>query len=105
MKLVKGQSTGYPFPPHSVISNAVVLTGDLRTTDLKSTRMALLVVTPNQMDSMRKTAEEKLKKEATGMPTAICIRWDSNRYVLDCYPTPSRDYDIAVRYAGPWQEI
>jgi len=105
VKLVKGQATNYQIPPHSLIESAVAFTdGDPRTNP-NSYRLRLEVV---DVETIRRRHVSSWVNEETakGAPKAISVSFDSvNGFILDVFPTPDKDYEILVRYAGPIQEI
>ena len=101
MKLVKGQASGYPMPPHSYIAGVWTYTdGDPRF-NTGSYRIALRLVDPFHMARARDEIEKE-GRSLTGRPDAVTVHHDST---LEFFPTPDKDYEVFIRYAGPWQEI
>ena len=99
MKLVKGQASGYPMPPHSHIDGVWAYTdGDPRTNP-ESFRMAIPIVDLHRILQLR----EKRIANAAGVPMLMAIRLDNS--TLEFFPTPDKDYEVLIRYAGPLQEI
>ena len=101
MKLVKGQDSGYPMPPHSHIALVSVFSDGDQKTNPASYRRSIRHIELHEILRMR-GQDHKL----TGTPTVVAVTWDSLKgYILEFFPTPDKDYEAIVRYAGPWQEI
>lgn len=94
MKLVKGQALDYPMPPYSMIELVVVRTGDRRI-DPKAFDIALSQVRQEEIRS---------RPESQSMPTMFATYFDGHDKLM-FWPTPDKDYEVIVRFAGPLQEI
>lgn len=68
-------------------------------------RYGIRLVEIQTLDKMREDAEKKGAKQLLGKPTYCAMYVDGLSTILEVFPAPDEDIDIAMRFYPPAQEI